>query len=106
MNKFLETTHLSEILEKSEKNPVIIFKYSRECNSSTRLSLELEKIMDQKKLTLPIYRVTVQTQRVLSNRIEEWFQIKHESPQIIVVKNGRVLYTAHHSGIKLEDFAK
>ncbi len=99
MTPFRITTHLSEILEESEKHPVIIFKYSNECGSSTRLREKIEKMIKEKSFTSPIYLVTVQTHRVLSNKIAEWFDIKHESPQIFVVNNGKVTYTAHHNSI-------
>lgn len=104
MSYFKETTHLSEILEESEKNPVVIFIFSSKCGSSTRLSLLLEKTLNEKKLSVSIFKVTVQMQPILSKKIEEWFQIKHESPQIISINYGKVSYTAHHSDIKIDNF--
>ncbi len=103
MSKFRVTTHLSEILEESGKQTVIIFKYSDNCGSSTRLKNKLEKVM-QSDLLAPIYLVTVQKERILSNKIAEWFDVKHESPQIFVVKKGKVAYTAHHNSIETGKF--
>ncbi len=104
MRFYKKTTHLSEILEDSEKNTVTIFKYSDDCNSSSRLADEIEKKIEEEKLNPTIYMVTVQTEPILSKRIEEWFGIKHESPQIISIRNGKVVYTDHHNNIKLENF--
>ena len=100
MPKFWITTHLSEILEESDKQPIIIFKYSNECGSSEVLKTKLEK----KNLSIPIYLVTVQTEPVLSQKISEQFDIKHESPQIIILNKRKVTYRAHHNEIKIEKF--
>lgn len=104
MDKFLKTTHLSEILEKSNESPVIIFKYSSECGSSPRLSIEFQKAIDEKIIIHPVYIVVIQNHRTLSNKIEELFQIKHESPQIIILSKGKVTYTAHHRNINIKNF--
>ncbi len=104
MLPFQKTTHLSEILEKSEIHPVIIFKYSSECGSSTRLSNALEKAITEKKVTAPIYIVVVQEHPALSQKIAEHFSIQHESPQILIVNHGKVTYSADHDNINLEDF--
>ncbi|KND47839.1 MAG: hypothetical protein AB201_02920 [Parcubacteria bacterium C7867-006] len=104
MSLFKKTTHLSEILEKSENNTVTIFKYSDDCNTSSKLADDIENKIRERKINPVIYMVTVQTEPVLSKKIEEWFQIKHETPQIIQIQNGKVIYTAHHKEIYVEKF--
>ena len=110
MSLFRKTTHLSEILEESEKQPVTIFKYSNDCGSSARLAEKLKKeMLNTECLTFGkpepiIYQITVQREPVLSEKIAEWFQIRHETPQIIVVEKGKAIYTASHSQIKVQDF--
>ena len=119
---FIKANSLSEIIEESQKNPIIIFKYSSECNGSTRLAQELaklssldsvaqsnnvrfrEKSIDEKKLNSLIYKVVVQTQPALSQNIAEFFDVQHQSPQILIVNNGKLTYTAHHNSIQIEDF--
>lgn len=104
MSYFRETTHLSEILDESNKNAVIIFIYSSECNTSSILSDNLEKWIVENNIQTPRYKVTVQKQPALSQKIEQWFNIKHESPQIIIVNKGKVTYTAHHHDININNF--
>ena len=104
MDKFLQTTHLSEILENSYKEPIVIFKYSSECGSSSVLASELRKNIIEQKLIHPVYLVTVQTHIALSEKISDLFQIKHESPQIIILNKGKVTYTAHHREIDIRNF--
>ncbi len=102
MSDFHFTTHLSEILEKSDSEKVIIFKFSDSCLSSTRLENKIKETIHSSPIK--IYKVTVQTEPVLSKKIEEHFEIKHETPQIIVLEKRKVVYTAHHSSIKIKDF--
>ncbi|KND51109.1 MAG: general stress protein [Parcubacteria bacterium C7867-003] len=102
---FKETAYISKILEDSENNPVIIFKYSSTCGSSSTLKEKLENAVKEKKIALPIYMITVQETPVLSKKIEEFFSVKHESPQIIIVNNGSVKYSASHNDINIEKFA-
>lgn len=104
MRIFKKTTHLSEILESSQSNRVIIFKYSDDCGTSSKLADEIENIIKQKEISPIIYMVTVQTEPVLSRKIEEWFNIKHETPQIIQIERGEVIYTDHHKNIDLNKF--
>lgn len=99
---FIETTHLQDILEHSTTEPVIVFKYSNSCGSSSRLKNDLLEKINTEQLSKPIYIVTVQTHRALSNKISEWFNIKHESPQIFLISHGKILYTAHHKDIDLD----
>jgi bacillithiol system protein YtxJ len=102
MQFFKETSHLSEILEESKRAPVVIFIFSSTCGSSSRLEKEIEDKFFGKKFDLIFYKVTVQKQPVLSEKIAEWFRIKHESPQIIAIDDGKVVYTEHHKAIDLE----
>ncbi len=95
MIAFKVTTHLSEILEESKKMPVIIFKYSSECGSSARLKNKL----DASHIEYPVYLITVQKERTLSNKISDWFNLKHESPQILIINGGKITYSAHHNAI-------
>lgn len=99
---FKETTHLTEILEESHKSPVIIFKYSNSCGSSDTLKNEIKSRIEKQKIKHTVFLVTVQNQRNLSNKIAEWFNIKHESPQIFLIQNKNIVYTAHHKEIDLE----
>lgn len=106
MTEFQHTSHLSEILEHSHKEPVVIFKFSTECNSSKFLQNEFKNSMDKGELKNPIYLVTVQTQKVLSGKIEEMFHIKHESPQVFVIYRSQVLWTEHHRNITMTELLK
>lgn len=105
MNYFKKTNNLSEILETSHENPIIIFKYSSQCNSSARLKKDFKKRIFEKTLLAPVYIVVVQEQPSLSKNIAKALEVKHESPQILIINKGKLFYTAHHSGINLENLS-
>ena len=44
--------------------------------------------------------------RSVSNRIADDFKVYHESPQILVIKNGECIYDESHSGIEMEEIVE
>lgn len=101
---FEKTTHLSEILEKSDSKPVIIFKHSSNCYQSDVLKDALEKAKNDNKIESIIFLLVVQDSPVLSKKIAEVFGIKHESPQIIILNKKHVTYFESHDKIMIEKF--
>ena len=83
----------SDLLELSQKQNVYIFKHSSRCGVSSMVLRRFEKQVQDKKETY-IY-LHIQGFRSLSNWIAEELEIRHESPQLIVLKNSKVL--AHDS---------
>lgn len=102
MELFRKTSHLSEILEESEKQKVIIFKYSSECGSSDVLKEKMEKEFQSADIGLAIFIVVVQEMPVLSKKIEEFFSIKHESPQIILIHKNKLVSFASHGNTDIK----
>jgi bacillithiol system protein YtxJ len=76
----------------------IIFKHSPICGISARAQGEVERFVRENE-DVPVYLVDVREQRPLSMQTAEHFGIRHESPQIIVVKNGRPAWDGSHSSI-------
>ena len=103
MDNFLIVHSLSEIIERSQKEPVVIFKYSSDCRSSPRLEDELKQSIELKEIKMTIYKVVVQEQPALSKKISEHFSLKHQTPQILLLNKGKLTYTAHHNSIKVAD---
>lgn len=57
-------------------------------------------------LDIDLYFLTIQNHRDISNRIAEKFDVLHESPQLLVVKNGEVTFHTSHGAISDMDFTK
>ncbi len=104
MNSIRKTSHLSEIIEESEKQSVIIDIHSLSCGISIDIKSSIENGLENGKIENPVYIVVVQEMPNLSKNIEEVFNIKHESPQVIILRSGMVIYSADHDGIKIENF--
>ena len=85
------------LLARSQDEPVLIYKHSSICGMSSRASRLLTQAA--KKTFLPIYRLIVQTARPLSNMIASELEIRHESPQVILLYRNKVLYHASHRRI-------
>lgn len=73
-----------------------VFKHSTRCSISTnaRYRLEREWIFD-----IPVYEVDVLRQRELSMHIAERSGIRHESPQLILFRDGQPVYHGSHTFI-------
>ena len=81
---------LDELFEKSKETPVVIFKHSITCPISTDVSSEMSIVNADVNL------VIVQTSRQISNEIEQRTNIRHESPQAIILKDGAPVFNASH----------
>lgn len=89
---------IDQIINESWNKPVLIFKHSTRCIIS-KMALKnfesdfsLQNVMDAYYLDLIAYRN-------ISNEIAEVFKVEHQSPQILLVKNGIVIYHTSHESI-------
>lgn len=82
----------------------VLFKHSRTCPVSWAASKEVQRFRANYP-SVPVYTVTVQQQRQISNQIEDWTGIRHESPQIIVLRRGVVAYSASHEDVTSENLS-
>ena|SRR5690625_3653812 len=85
-----------ELLEGSKDEPCLLLKYSMTCLSSLSAMKEMRKLETE----LPIYIVIVQQDRLVSNTIEKDREVKHESPQLLILKGGKGVWQATHHKIK------
>jgi len=88
---------LDEIEKLSAERPVVIFKHSTTCGISAAAKSRLEAVpFDVEKGTF--YYLDLLTYRPVSNMVAEKFGVVHQSPQIIVIKNGvAVNNNSHHA---------
>jgi bacillithiol system protein YtxJ len=77
-----------------------VFKHSTRCSISSMVKSRVERSWD---LDFPIYYLDLIQYRGVSNLIADKSGIEHESPQMIVFKNGKVLYSASHTGIDVSE---
>ena len=95
-NKFLKLADketLNRLLLDSENRPIVVFKHSNTCGISSAAYREMEKLDD-------VNLLEIQSARELSNEVESITGVEHESPQVIVLKNGKAVWNASHYGVK------
>ena len=81
---------LEQLLERSKTNPVLIFKHSTQCPISSHAYDEFTEFAEAAE-DLTCGLVLVIEDRNVSDTIAERLDVRHESPQAIVVKDGRAL---------------
>ena len=92
---------LEQLLEISKSNPVFIFKHSTQCPISRQTYNEFREFAESAgELTWGL--VLVIEHRAISDTIAKWFNVPHESPQVIVIKDSRATWQASHWSITLD----
>lgn len=82
----------------SASEPMVVFKHSATCSISIDVKRQYDAFVAAHP-QVPTRVVVVQTERPLSNALEQVTQVRHESPQALLVHNGRVLWHASHRRI-------
>jgi bacillithiol system protein YtxJ len=96
-----DENQLQELIVHSNTHPQVIFKHSTRCNIS---SVALQRLKGSKDSTpVNLYYLDLLQFRSLSNKIAEVFKEHHESPQILIIKNGECVYTESHLGITAKE---
>ncbi len=92
---------LEEIREESFQQPVIIYKHSTTCSISGMALNRLERNWDASLAHTKLYYLDLLSYRSISNEVAHVFQVHHESPQVLVIKDGQVIHNASHMGISV-----
>lgn len=95
-----ETATVERILEASKERPQLIYKHSDRCSVCMFTKSELEQVFEDIQGQTEMHIVDVIRKRSVSNYIAEQLDIRHESPQAILLDGGEVKWHASHSGIK------
>jgi len=87
---------LHTALAQSAVRPAVIFKHSLTCGTSAMAMAEIEDLTGGASFAADVYLVQVQRARAVSGAIEASLGIRHESPQVLVIVDGRVVWHASH----------
>ena len=88
---------------KEQQGFSIIFKHSTRCSISMMVKKRFELDWDKLPGTLPLYFLDLIKYRELSSRIAQDFHVYHESPQLLVIKDGECVLDQSHGGVSVEE---
>jgi bacillithiol system protein YtxJ len=103
MNHFTPITassNLEEIINKSFEKPVLVFKHSTACPISSIVYNRIEELSEELAEKFDCYLLLVIEDRPVSNALAEMLKVKHESPQVLLLKNGACVFNESHLMIK------
>ena len=91
----------ASLIDRSHQHPQVIFKHSNRCGTSGMAKNRLEKAGYSGEIDF--YILDVIANRPLSLQVAETLGVWHESPQVIVIKNGKAVYDESHIAIRMDD---
>jgi len=102
-NRFLEIddrSALESLMTDSKQKPVIVFKHSNACSISSRAYREMEKVEADVNI------LVVQSAREVSRELANLTGVRHETPQVIVLRDGKAVWNASHFDVQAGAVAK
>lgn len=91
---------VEQLIAQSAQHPVIVFKHDTNCRISRAAYDEMQQIIQEVAI------IDVAREKDLSRDIAERMGVKHESPQVLVIRDGRAVWSASHYDITLDAVAR
>ena len=88
---------LEQLKEASFQSPVLFFKHSTRCSISVMALNRFER--EWNNTSVNSYFLDLLNYRDVSNQIATIFEVEHQSPQVLLIKNGTCVYHASHNAI-------
>lgn len=98
---------VDRLIDESTATPVLLFKHSYTCGTSAQAMDELIEHLDSEgRHPIRYAVVTVQTHRDVSTHIAARLGLRHETPQAILVRHGKVVWAASHFRVTADAMAR
>ncbi len=91
------------IEDRSRVVPCLIFKHSTSCPISGLAKMRLEGDWDFSEDKLEVYFLDLLRHRDVSNLIAEHFSVHHQSPQVLLIRDGQCTYDNSHLDINVAE---
>lgn len=95
------TDQLTQI--KQQPGYSLIFKHSTRCSISMMAKRRFELDWENLPADMPLYFLDLIRYRDLSNQVAQLFQVHHESPQLLLIKDGECILDQSHGQISVEE---
>jgi bacillithiol system protein YtxJ len=96
-------SQIDDLISYSHNSAILIFKHSTRCNISSIAKTRLETKWNFDDSIVKPYYLDLLNHRDISNSLAEKFNVFHESPQIILLKNGECILDASHLDISIDE---
>lgn len=99
-NSLQTADQLSVLIQESSERKILIFKHSTRCSISRATLDRLERNWrDQEVTDVKSYFLDLLAYRELSNTVADQFNVEHQSPQLLIISNGKSVYDRSHFDI-------
>ena len=102
----ISVEEINTIKEISKNQSILIFKHSTRCGISRMIIKQFESLFNEENKQLKVYYLDLLNFREVSSKLSEVFQVIHQSPQLLVVKNGISVYDESHYEITKVNLSK
>ena len=103
----ISVEEINTIREISKIQAILIFKHSTSCGISRMVMKQFESLFNEENKHLKVYYLDLLNFREVSSKLSEVFQVIHQSPQLLVIKNGISVYDKSHyeiTGVNLSKY--
>ncbi|WP_104811972.1 bacillithiol system redox-active protein YtxJ [Aureitalea marina] len=100
-----EIEQLDQVETDSQEKPVVLFKHSTRCGISRMALNQFERSFSPEK-NYGLFYLNLIAHRDISNLVASRFQVYHESPQVLVIHQGKTIYHASHGQIMGDHIAE
>ena len=97
---------LDDIDVSGSNKPQLIYKHSTSCGISSMVLRRLEKLMQSAGGEADLYFLDIHRHREVSDAIAGRYRVRHQSPQLLILKHGKLLATASHGAIAEVDLSQ
>ena len=102
--EFTNEEGLDAIKKRSAEKPQVIFKHSTRCSISSMAKGRLERSTEPEGIDFNYLDLIAH--RNIYAKISEMFSVEHESPQILIIKNGECVYDESHNAISMDEIVE
>ena len=95
-----DTGQVEKVIDLSKERPQLVYKHSNRCSVCMFAKSELEGSSEQLSEYADMHYVNVIGSREISDDLAERLGVRHESPQVLLLHNGKVVYHVSHGAIK------
>lgn len=100
-NTLASPTEVNDLVEQSNQQACLIFKHSTRCSISSFAKSRLENDWNLSEQDIQPFYLDLIAHREVSNFVAEYFGIDHESPQVLLIRNGICVYNTSHLDISV-----